>query len=152
MIIFMMCEDNLKKILRHPLVGIGTDGSALAPYGPLKGGKPHPRNYGTFPRVLGKYIRKEKVVSMSEMLKKMTSIPARKFHFLKRGIIEKGYFADIVVFDEDHIADRATWTKPCQYPKGIHHVIVNGKIVIEGDSHTGAMAGMILKKSLTKMT
>lgn len=148
MVTFMMKEENLKKILAHPLVGVGCDGSAIAPYGILGRGKPHPRHYGTFPRVLGKYIREEKIVPMPEMIKKMTSLPARKFGFTKRGSLEKGCFADLVIFDEDRVIDRAAWIDPHQYPVGIEYVLVNGKIVIKSEEHTGSLPGKVLRKEV----
>jgi len=147
MVIFMMKEENLKKILANPLVGVGCDGSALAPYGLLGKGKPHPRSYGTFPRVLGKYIRDEKIVSMPEMVKKMTSIPAKKFGFANRGVLKSGYFADIVLFDENKVIDKATWKDPHQYPEGIEYVLVNGRVVIKQGEHTGKLPGKILRKN-----
>jgi N-acyl-D-amino-acid deacylase len=147
-VIFMMTEENLKRILAHPLVGVGCDGSALAPYGPLSKGKPHPRNYGTFPRVLGKYIREERILPMKEMLKKMTSVPARNFGFAQRGALQKGYFADIVIFDEDSVIDKATFKNPHQYPEGIHCVIVNGQVVIDQGNHSGLLPGKILRRDL----
>jgi N-acyl-D-amino-acid deacylase len=142
---FSMSESNLKRILAHPLVGVATDGSAIAPYGVLKRGKPHPRYYGTFPRVLGKYVREEKIVPLPEMLKKMTSMPAQKFGFTGRGVLKVGNSADIIIFDEDKVIDQATWTDPHQYPEGIEYVIVNGKIVIERGEHTGNLPGRILR-------
>jgi len=148
MVTFMMKEENLKKILAHPLVGVGTDGSAIAPYGPLGRGKPHPRHYGTFPRVLGKYLREEKIVPIPEMLKKITSLPAEKFGFEKRGALQNSYFADIVVFDKDKVIDKATWVDPHQYPVGIEYVIVNGQIVIERGKHTGNLPGKVLRKQV----
>jgi N-acyl-D-amino-acid deacylase len=146
MIAFMGKEENLKRILAHPLVGIGQDGEAVAPYGLLGKSKPHPRLYGTFPRVLGKYVREEKVTSLAEMVRKMTSIPAQRFGFKKRGVIEQDYFADIVIFDPTTIIDKATWTDPHQYPAGIEYVLVNGQLVIEGGEHTGNLPGKILRK------
>lgn len=146
MVTFMMKEENLRKILSHPLVGVGSDGSAIAPYGRLGRGKPHPRHYGTFPRVLGKYVREEKLVPMAIMLKKMTSIPAEKFGFKKRGVLREGYHADIVLFDAEKVIDKATWTDPHQYPVGIEYVLVNGQTVIERGEHTGNLPGVILRK------
>jgi len=146
MITFYGNEDVLKKILAHPLVGVGCDGSAVAPYGVLSTGKPHPRNYGTFPRALGKYVREEKIVPLEEMIKKMTAIPASRFGFEKRGRLQSGYYADLVVFDPDKIADRATWANPHQYPVGVEYVIVNGQVVVEHAEHTGRLPGKILKK------
>jgi N-acyl-D-amino-acid deacylase len=146
MITFMMKEENLRRIIAHPLVGIGSDGSTAAPYGRLSRGKPHPRHYGTFPRVLGKYVREEKIVPLSEMIKKMTSYPAKKFGFSKRGVLRKGYFADVVIFDPDRVIDKATWVNPHQYPVGIEYVLVNGQIVIERGNHTESLPGKVLRK------
>ncbi len=148
MVTFMMNEENLKKILSHPLVGIGCDGSALAPYGVLGRGKPHPRNYGTFPRLLGKYVRDEKILPMPEMIKKITSMPAQNFGFSNRGAVKKDYFADLVVFDEARIIDKATWVDPHQYSEGIEYVIVNGRVVVKRGEHTGQLPGSILKKDI----
>jgi N-acyl-D-amino-acid deacylase len=147
MVTFMMKEENLKRILSHPQIGIGCDGSAKAPYGVLAKGVPHPRSYGSFPRVLGKYIRDEKILPLPEMMKKMTSIPAKRFGFAKRGSLQVGYFADIVLFDEAKVQDLATWSEPHQYPQGIEYVIVNGEAVIEMEEHTGKLPGKILKKT-----
>ncbi len=146
MISFMMSEDNLKRILAHPLVGVGCDGSAVAPYGILSRGKPHPRNYGTFPRVLGKYVREEKILPAEEMIKKITSIPASRFGFSKRGLIKIGFLADLVVFDPETIEDRATWADPHQYPRGIDFVIVNGQVVIDHNESTGRLPGRVLRR------
>ena len=146
MVTFMMSEENTKRILAHPLVGIGSDGAAIAPYGALGRGNPHPRLYGTFPRVLGKYVREEKIAPMSEMIKKMTSVPARRFGFEGRGVLAPENFADIVIFDEDRVIDKATWTNPHQYSVGIEYVLVNGEVVIEGSEQTGALPGKVLRK------
>jgi len=148
MVTFMMNEENLKRVISHPLVGIGSDGSAIAPYGLLSGGKPHPRNYGTFPRVLGKYIRGENILPYAEMIKKMTSLPAKKFGFFKRGVLRTNYFADIVIFDPDKVIDKATWVNPHQYPVGIEYVLVNGQVVIENGNHTGNLPGRVLRKKI----
>jgi N-acyl-D-amino-acid deacylase len=148
MVTFMMKEENLERILAHPLVGVGADASALAPSGPLGRGKPHPRHYGTFPRILGRYIREKKIVPMPEMVKKMTSSPARKFGFVKRGALKVDCFADIVVFNRDKVIDKATWAEPHQYPEGIEYVLVNGEVVIERGEHTGNLPGKILKKEV----
>jgi N-acyl-D-amino-acid deacylase len=148
MVEFVMNEENLKKILAHPLVGVGSDGSAIAPYGVLGRGKPHPRHYGTFPRVLGKYVREEKILPLEEMLKKITSLAAQRFGFERRGAIERNYFADLVIFDPNKIIDRATYTAPHQYPQGIEYVLVNGRVVIQNGEHTGQLPGMILRKKI----
>src|SRR5512137_2506692 len=99
MIAFTMSEDHLRRLLAHPLVGVGSDGSAVAPYGPLARGKPHPRFYGTFARALGKYVREEKLVPLEEMVRKMTAMPAAHIGFERRGLVKKGMAADLVVFD-----------------------------------------------------
>lgn len=144
MITFIAKEDNLKRILAHPLVVIGADGEAVAPYGILSRGKPHPRFYGTFPRILGKYARDEKIFSLTKGIQKMTSITAQKFGLRKRGQVKEGYFADLVVFNPDKIIDCATWKDPHQYPKGIDSVIVNGQVVVRDGEHTGKLPGKIL--------
>ncbi|HDJ24290.1 MAG TPA: D-aminoacylase [Candidatus Aminicenantes bacterium] len=146
MIIFMMKEENLKKILAHPLVGVGCDGGAISPEGVLGKGKPHPRHYGTFPRVLGKYIREEKILPWEEMISKMTYRAAVKFGLSKRGLLKPGYQADVVVFNPETVIDRATWTNPHQFPQGIIHVFVNGMKVIEEEKHTGRLPGYVLRK------
>jgi N-acyl-D-amino-acid deacylase len=146
MVIFMMNEDNLKRILAHPLVGIGCDGSARAPYGLLGKGKPHPRVYGSFPRVLGKYVREEKILPLKDMIRKMTSLPAEKYGFDRRGALLEGHYADLVVFDADSVMDKATWADPHQYPRGIPHVIINGIAVILDGEHTGALPGKVLRR------
>jgi len=148
MVTFMMKEENLKKILAHPLVGIGCDGSAMAPYGLLGQDKPHPRSYGSFPRVLGKYVRDEKIISMTQMIKKITSNPAKKFGFEKRGVLQTGYNADIVIFDEANVIDQAKFEQPHQYSRGIEYVLVNGQVVINRDEHTGNLPGQVLRKKI----
>lgn len=147
MVVFNMSEDNLKKILAHPLWMPGSDGSAISPSGILSVGKPHPRFYGTFPRILGKYVREEKVLTLPEAIKKMTSTPALKFGFKHRGQIAEDYWADIVVFNPETVIDKATWTDPHQFPEGIEYVIVNGEIVISEGEQTDLLPGKILKNS-----
>ena len=147
MTVFNMSEDNLKRFLSHPLVGVGTDAGTLAPYGPLGRGKPHPRAYGTFPRVLGKYVREEKLAPLEAMIKKMTFLPARKFGFAKRGVVAVGSWADLVLFDPDTVADTATWTDPHRFPAGIPYVVINGRLVVDQGDHTGDPAGKVLRKA-----
>jgi N-acyl-D-amino-acid deacylase len=141
---FGMSDSNTELVLKHPLVMLCSDGVALAPYGPLDRGVPHPRNYGAFPRFLGTYIGEKKLVSLPEAIKKMTSLPAAKMKLKDRGCIKKGHFADLVVFDPENISDKATYTEPKQYPEGIDYVIVNGRIVIDHDKHTGELPGKVL--------
>jgi N-acyl-D-amino-acid deacylase len=142
---FAMNEDNLHTVLKDPLVSIGSDGSAVAPYGKLGNGSPHPRFYGTHPRVLGKYSREEKLFDIPTAVKKMSSMPADKLGLEKRGFLKKGYFADVVVFDPVKVIDKATFEKPHQYPEGINYVFVNGKLTIKNGEHTGAVSGQILR-------
>lgn len=146
-VIFMMTEDNLRRILAHPLIGVGSDSSVRAPYGVLSSGKPHPRAFGTFPRILGRYVRDEKLVPAEVMIRKMTSAPASKFGLQGRGVLRAGAFADIVVFDPATVADKATWTNPHQYPAGILHVIVNGSVAVRDGEHIGKPAGRVLRKT-----
>ncbi len=148
MIVFAMSEDNLKRVLSHPLVVIGSDGNSLAPYGVLGEGKPHPRSYGTFPRVLGKYVREDKLFPLETGIQKMTGLTAEKFGLTHRGFLREGYFADVVIVNPDTVIDRATWTEPHTYPDGIDYVIVNGQVVIRQGEHTGKLPGRILKKTV----
>jgi N-acyl-D-amino-acid deacylase len=144
MILFQLDEADLRRALVHPHVMIGSDGSALAPYGPLGEGKPHPRSYGTFPRVLGEYAREQRVLSLAQAIHKMTGLPARRLNLKNRGIIREGAKADLVVFDARRIADAATYQDPHRYPAGIDHVLVNGRFVIKDGQHTGSLPGRVL--------
>ena len=141
---FGMSEEDTEVVLRHPRLMVASDGSALAPYGPLSQGLPHPRNYGTFPRFLGHYVREKKTVTLPEAIRKMTYMPAAKLGLEDRGMIKKGTFADLVVFDPETVADRATYTAPEQYPVGIDYVIVHGRVVLDHGQHTGELPGNIL--------
>jgi N-acyl-D-amino-acid deacylase len=147
MIGFAMDENNLKKVLSSSHVMIGSDGNAVAPSGKLSEGKPHPRFYGTFPRILGKYSREDKVFDLTTAVNKMTYMPAAKLGLQKRGLIAKDYFADIVLFNPDTIIDNASFVNPHQFPSGIDYVLVNGKITIKKGQHTGAQAGSVLRHS-----
>jgi N-acyl-D-amino-acid deacylase len=140
MILFSMDEEKMVLGLRHPLGMICTDG--------LLGGRPHPRVYGTFPRVLGKYVRERKAISLEEAIRKMTSLPARRLGLKDRGVLAEGKAADIVVFDPATVADQATYDNPRQYPIGIWHVIVNGVLSVEGGKHTGKLGGKVLAKDI----
>jgi N-acyl-D-amino-acid deacylase len=147
MIVFSMSEDDIIEIMQHSEGMIGSDGCAVAPYGPTGLRKVHPRFYGTFPRVLGRYVREKKVLSLPQAIHKMTAIPARKLNLNDRGLLKKGYQADIVVFNEDQIADTATFDNPHQYPNGISYVLVNGQVVISNGEHTGRLPGRFLKRT-----
>ena len=140
----MMSEDDVKTAMRFPWVSVGTDSSAIRPDGPLGAGQPHPRSYGTFPRILGHYVRDEKVLPIEEAIRKMTSLAAQQMKIPNRGTIKEGYFADVVVFDPKTVADTATYDKPHQYPVGIETVIVNGAVTVERGVHTGVHAGRAL--------
>ncbi len=141
---FGMAEEDVKTIMRHPLVMTGSDGSCLAPYGLLGKGKPHPRNYGTFVRVLGKYVREEGNLDLAEALRKMTSLPASRMRLHDRGVLRPGMAADITVFDPETVGERATFLDPHQYASGIAYVVVNGKATVWQGEHTGAMGGQVL--------
>jgi N-acyl-D-amino-acid deacylase len=143
-VFFDQLEDNVRALMRHPLVVIGSDGSALTPKGVLGQRKPHPRSYGTFPRVLGRYVREHKVLSLEEAVKKMTYVTADRFGLTDRGVVRERAWADLVLFDAQTVADRATFTDPHQYPVGIPYVIVNGVVVIDQGQHTGALPGQVL--------
>lgn len=144
---FGMSEDNLRTVLRHPAVMIGSDGSARMPEGPLGEGKTHPRSYGTFPRVLGKYAREEGVLSLPEAVRKMTGLPAERLGLSDRGRLVKGLKADVVLFNPEAVRDKATFTEPYQYPVGIEYVFVNGQAVVMPEGHTGALPGQILPRT-----
>ena len=137
-------EKDMQYALAQPFVSIGSDGSAIATEGPTAEGHPHPRYFGTFPRVLGKYVREEKVLQVEDAVRKMTSANAGKLHLWDRGLLRPGMWADVTVFDPKTVADNATYEKPQQYPGGVEFVIVNGVVVIDGGKHTGARPGGIL--------
>lgn len=144
---FAMDEANLHKVLNADFIMVGSDGSAVAPYGKLGTGKPHPRYYGTFPRVLGKYSRDENVLTLANAVKKMTSMPAQSLGLKDRGTLAVGKKSDIVIFDPKSVIDKATFADPHQFPVGIETVIVNGTITVQNGEHTGALAGEVLRKA-----
>jgi len=144
---FGMCEEDVRRVMKSPYMMVGTDGSAVSPEGILGRGKPHPRFYGTFPRILGHYVREEGVLTLQKAVRKMTSLPAQKIGLKDRGLLHEGMMADIVVFDADEILDQATFTDPHRFPRGIYYVIVEGEIVVNRNKHTGALPGRALKKS-----
>ena len=147
MIVFSMDEDEVIRIMQHPLGMFGSDGCAVAPYGLTSARKVHPRFYGTYPRILGRYVREKKILSLEQAVYKMTGLPARKLALNDRGLIAKGRHADIVIFDENEISDTSTFENPHQYPKGISHVLVNGQPVIVRGEHTGRLPGKVLKRN-----
>jgi N-acyl-D-amino-acid deacylase len=141
---FAMREENVKLFLSHPLGMPASDGSVYSPNGILGESMPHPRSYGTFPRFFGKYCRDEKLMSLSEAVHKATALPASRLGLRKRGLLEIGYHADVVVFDYEKIIDTATFANPHQFAKGIEHVFVNGVYTIKEGKPTGKLGGVIL--------
>lgn len=144
--LFSMCEENLEKILGWDFVFVGSDSSVRANEGILGEGKPHPRSYGTFSRVLGRFCREKKLISEERAIQKMTGLPAQKVGLDKRGLIKEGYFADIAIFHPGKVVDKSTFTEPHQYSEGMEHVIVNGRITIRNGKHNGTTNGRILRK------
>ena len=144
MVIFIMDEEDVKTVLSSPLSSVISDAWATCP---AAGGKPHPRAYGTFPRVLGRYVREEKLLTLEEAIRKMTSLPAGKVRLHDRGLIREGFWADIVIFDPKTVIDRATYENPHQYPEGIKYVIVNGKVVVKDGELTGERPGKVIRRA-----
>jgi N-acyl-D-aspartate/D-glutamate deacylase len=141
-----LSPENVELILSHPLVMIGSDGSSMAPVGRAAQSRPHPRSYGTFPRILGHYCRDRGLFDLPTAVKKMTSMPADQMGIPDRGRLARGMMADLVVFDAETIRDEATFQNPHRYPEGIHHVLVNGALVVEAGEHTGASPGAVLRR------
>ena len=135
-------EEDVKRIMQHPMAMVASDGRLSQP----GEGHPHPRGYGTFPRVLGKYVREENVLDIELALRKMTSMPAERIGLEGRGIIAEGAIADITVFNPDRIIDNGTFQKPHQYPQGINWVFVNGQLAVAMDTITSNRAGRVLRK------
>jgi N-acyl-D-aspartate/D-glutamate deacylase len=130
--------------MKQPWTSIGSDGAAVNPGGPTGKTHPHPRYYGTFPRVLGRYVRELRVITLPEAVKKMTSMNADKIGIKDRGRLEKGLWADVTVFDQNRVIDRATFENPHQFPVGIQYVLVNGVVTVDNEQHTGALAGKVI--------
>ena len=143
-VFFLMSEDDVRYAMKIPWVSVGSDGEAVRPDGILGRGKPHPRWYGTFPRILGKYVREEKVLPLEEAVRKMTSLNAGKLGITDRGVLREGAKADITVFDAARVIDKATFENPHQYPLGIEYVIVNGTLTLDKGQHLGAKPGRII--------
>ena len=141
---FHHAEDDMRYAMKQPWVSIGSDGTAVTETGPLAAGNPHPRYFGTFPRVLARYVREEKLISMEEAIRKMTSANAAKVRQYDRGLLRAGMAADVTVFNAATIVDHATYEKPHQYATGVEYVVVNGRVVLDRGVHTGARAGVIL--------
>lgn len=144
-IFFMMKESDMQAALKSPFVSICTDSGARATDGPLAGSKSHPRGWGTYPRILGRYVRDQKLMPLEFAIHKMTGLPAANLGLKQRGLLREGYFADITIFDPKTVIDRATFEEPNQYPVGINFVIVNGQIEVDGGRRTPALAGQVLR-------
>jgi N-acyl-D-amino-acid deacylase len=141
-----MSPENVELVLSHPLVMIGSDGYSMAPVGEAARSRPHPRSYGTFPRVLGHYCRDRGLFDLPTAIRKMTSMPADQMGIPDRGRLARGMKADLVVFDPRTVRDIASFDDPHRFPEGIHHVLVNGKLVVEAGEHTGAKPGGVLRR------
>ena len=136
-IYFMMSEENIRKQIRQPWVSFGSDAASIATEGVFLKSAAHPRAYGNFARLLGKYVRDEKVISLTEAVRRLTSLPANNLGLNQRGLLQKGMFADVVIFDPQTIGDRATFENPHQYSVGVRDVFVNGQQVLKNGEHTG---------------
>lgn len=142
---FLMSEENLKKQIALPYMSFGSDAASQAPEGVFLNSNAHPRAYGNFSRLLGKYVRDEQIISIEEAVRKLTSLPASNLKIKKRGSLIKGFFADLAIFNPETIQDHATFTDPHQLSSGMIHVLVNGKQVLENGDHTGAMPGRVVR-------
>jgi N-acyl-D-amino-acid deacylase len=142
---FMMSEDNVRKQIRLPWMSFGSDAESLATRGVFLKSNPHPRAYGNFARLLGRYVRDEKVITLEEAVRRLTTLPAENLKLDRRGALKPGHFADVVVFDPAKIQDHATFDKPHQYATGMVHVFVNGTHVLKNGMHTGAKPGRVVR-------
>jgi len=145
LVVHEMSEEDVCTIIKHPLSMMGSDGSSVALSGFLGQGKRHPRTYGTYPRLFDRYVREKKVVTLEDAVRKCTSFPAQKLGLRDRGLISRGMWADITIFDPKKIKNIATYTDPHRYPKGILYVLVNGQLTLDESRHTGALAGKVLR-------
>ncbi|MCI0681445.1 MAG: D-aminoacylase [Gemmataceae bacterium] len=139
-------EKDMNLAMQQPWCSIGSDGLALATEGPLRRGHPHPRSFGTFPRILGVYVRERGILKLEDAVRRMTSLTATKLGLRDRGILRPGMAADVTVFDAERVIDRATYTEPFRYSEGIEYVIVNGQVVLDRGKHTGARPGRALRR------
>jgi N-acyl-D-amino-acid deacylase len=146
MIAFGASEEDTTAVLQHELIMIASDGQAIAPDGPLAAAKPHPRFYGTFPRVLGRMVREQQALAMEQAIWKMTGYPAARLGLRDRGLLRPGMRADITVFRADGVLDSATYDAPHVYPRGVEYVVVNGKIALLHGTATGVRAGRVLRR------
>jgi N-acyl-D-aspartate/D-glutamate deacylase len=138
-------EGDMLFALKQPYTSVGSDGSAISPEGPSGDKNPHPRWYGTFPRVLGRYVREQKALTLPDAIRKMTSMNAEKINIRDRGYVREGFRADVTIFDPQSVIDKATFEQPHQYPVGIPYVVVNGELVLDNGRHTGALPGKVIR-------
>jgi N-acyl-D-aspartate/D-glutamate deacylase len=142
-----MSEDDVRTIVRSPIALVGSDGYCVATYGIVGQGMPHPRFYGTFPRVVSRYVHDERLIPLEQAIYKMTGGSAKALKLRDRGLLTVGYRADLAIFDPDDFRDQATYADPHQYPSGARTtVIVNGVVVVENATHTGATPGLVLRR------
>ncbi|PYS69340.1 MAG: hypothetical protein DMF69_17315 [Acidobacteria bacterium] len=144
-IYFMMSEDDMQAAMRAPFVSFCTDSGSRATDGPLAGSKSHPRGWGSYPRILGRYVREQKLLSLESAIHKMSGGPAARVGLKDRGLLRAGMFADVVVFNPQTVIDRATFESPNQYPVGIEYVLVNGQVSVAKGGRTSALAGQVLR-------
>ena len=150
MLVTSISEDDIRAIARSPTALVGSDGNCVATYGTVSQGMPHPRFYGTFPRIISRYVRELGLLSLELAVHKMTGAAARALKLKDRGLLRQGYRADLTIFDPDDFCDRATYAEPHQYPSGARTtVLVNGTIVVENAAHTGALPGSVLRRDQT---
>jgi N-acyl-D-amino-acid deacylase len=140
-----MSEADVQQVLRQPWVSVDNDASGTAPDGILGQSHPHPRAYGTFPRILHRYVRELHLLTLPEAIRKFTALPAQREHLTDRGVLKQGMWADVVVFDPDAIHETATYEQPNQLSVGMEDVLVNGVLVIEAGRMTGALPGKVLR-------
>jgi len=149
---FVMSEDNIRKQITLPWMSFGSDGPSLAPTGAFLNSHPYPRAYGKFARLLGRYVRDERLIPLEEAVRRLTSLPAHNLGLARRGSLKPGYFADVVVFDPSSVQDHATFAEPHQYATGVRYVFVNGEAVLWDGEHTGAMPGRVVRRSEHRST
>ena len=147
-LITSISEDDIREIVRSPSALVGSDGNCVATYGVVSQGRPHPRFYGTFPRIIGRYVQDERLIPLEQAIYKMTGGSAKALKLRDRGLLKEGYRADITIFDPDDFRDEATYADPHRYPSGPRTtVIVNGRVVVENATHTGALPGTVLRRA-----
>jgi N-acyl-D-amino-acid deacylase len=147
MVVFGMSEEDVMRVMRSPYMMVCSDGLGISPRGAQNRGKPHPRYYGAFPRVLSRYVREKGVLSLQEAVRKMTSLPAQRIGLRDRGFLRAGFKADIVMFDPETVTDEATFTDPHRFPKGIPYVMVNGALVVDEGEQTEELPGEVIRKT-----